>query len=155
MLEVGINSYCDLEFANEYFGGKLYSEKWDEANETTREKALKEACKRVDRIRFNGKKLKDEQPLQFPRVLGRVVGLSLQVSVGIPEEIKQAQCEEALALLERGNSPRTKAQEQGVVSLRIGEMAEEYDRKVRPSRLHSIEAWELLKGYVVGSVVIK
>ena len=56
MLEVGINSYCDLEYANEYFEGKLYTEKWDEANETTREKALKEACKRVDRIRFNGKK---------------------------------------------------------------------------------------------------
>ena len=144
MLEVGINSYCDIEFANEYFGGKLYSEKWDEANETTREKALKEACRKIDRLAFTGCKESAEQPLQFPRVPG-----------GIPEAVKAAQCEEALALLEYGNSARAKAQEQGVVSLRIGELSEEYDRKAKAGKLHSSEGYELLKPYLLGAVSIR
>ena len=144
MLEVGINSYCDIEFANEYFGGKLYSEKWDEANETTREKALKEACSKVDRLAFTGCKESAEHPLQFPRVPG-----------GIPEAVKAAQCEEALALLEYGNSARAKAQEQGVVSLRIGELSEEYDCKAKAGKLHSSEGYELLKPYLLGAVSIR
>ena len=143
-LQVGTDSYCDIEFANEYFGGKLYSEKWDEANETTRKKALKEACRRIDRLPFAGRKESTGQPLQFPRV-----------PLGIPETVKAAQCEEALALLEHGNSARAKAQEQGVVSLRIGDLSEEYARKARPGKLHSSEGYELLKPYLLGAVSIR
>ena len=143
-LQVGIDSYCTLAEANEYMSGKLYTEKWDEANETTREKALKEACRKIDRLAFTGCKESTGQPLQFPRVPG-----------GIPEALKAAQCEEALALLEYGNSKRTKAQEQGVVSLRIGDLSEEYNRKAKAGKLHSSEGHELLKPYLLGAVSIR
>ena len=145
MLEVGINSYCDLEYANEYFGGKLYTEKWHEADDATREKALREACRKIDRLAFVGRKVDTEQPLQFPRM---PIG-------GIPNAVKAAQCEEALALLEYGNSARAKAQEQGVVSLRIGELSEEYDFKAKAGKLHSSEGYELLKPYLLGAVSIR
>lgn len=143
-LQVGIDSYCTLAEANEYMSGKLYTEKWDEANETTREKALKQACRKIDRMAFTGRKETENQPLQFPRVPG-----------GIPEAVKAAQCEEALSLLENGNSARAKAQEQGVVSLRIGDLSEEYDRKPRPGKLHSAEGHELLKPFLLGAVSIR
>jgi len=53
-LQEGINTFCTIEYAEEYFGGKVFAEEWDEADATTKEKALKEATRRINRLKFKG-----------------------------------------------------------------------------------------------------
>lgn len=123
------------------------------------------ACRRIERLQFKGIKADFEnQILQFPRVLP-VVNVPVYVqeqgfNLGtmrfivqdqVPEEVKQAQCEEALALLKYGNNNRTKLQEQNVVQINFGSISEEYKGL---GKLFSKEAYELLKPYLTGAVAI-
>lgn len=154
-LIVGQNSYVTLTEAEEFFDGKLYADEWHGADEATKEKALKEACKRLNRLAFKGKKVNDAQLLAFPRqmlLFNRIGVIGFTEDTGIPEEVKAAQCEEALSLLKIGNSARTKAQEQNVIRVSFGEVSEEYKASLK---LLSREALELLKPYLAGVVAIR
>lgn len=154
-LQVGIDSYVTLAEANEYFAGKLYTSEWDGADDTTKEKALKESCRKINRLAFKGVKVSEAQLLEFPRmmpVLNRIGVIGFDDSEDVPEAVKAAQCEEALALLRYGTSARTRAQEQNVVRVQFGDAVEEYRG---PLKLLSREALELLKPYLAGAVNIK
>ena len=136
-------SYVDLTGAQSYFQGRLYSDAWEQASELDQVKALKMATAAVDRLPFGGRKLDLLQVRAFPR-LGQPF---------IPDEVKDAVCEEALALLERGNSDRRKLQLEGVVGFRIGKTSENFaagqqGKAVKPPPLLSPEALELLKPYI-------
>lgn len=154
-LQEGINSFCTIEYAEEYFGGKVFADEWDKADATTKEKALKEATSRINRLKFKGLKADAGQVLEFPRQFPQVVKYSFGYveQVDIPDEVKAATCEEALAILKYGNSARTKAQEQNVVSVKMGDASETY-KSGSLGKLYSNEAYELLKGYVIGAVAI-
>lgn len=100
------------------------------------------------------------QSRQFPRVVnGRVYNWDYTASSElVPEEVKNAVFEEALALYDlyasAGNSKRRKLQEQGVTSFSLGKLSETYApgaaRKWKG--LHSQEAYDFLKGYIAGAV---
>lgn len=154
-LQEGINSFVTTEYAEEYFGGKVFAEEWDKATAETKEKALKEATRRINRLKFKGIKADSGQLLEFPRQFPQVSSFAFGYveQSDIPDEVKAATCEEALAILKYGNSARTKAQEQNVVSVKMGDVSETYE-KGRLGRLFSQEAYELLKPYVVGAVAI-
>jgi hypothetical protein len=152
---VGQNSYITLTEANNYFTDKLYADGWNSATTVTKEIALKEACKRMNRLAFKGEKTDNVQLLAFPRVmpvLNRIGVIGFNSDTGIPEAVKSAQCEEALALIVHGNSARTKAQEQNVIRVNFGSVSEEY-RAAR--KLLSGEALELLKPFLAGVVSIR
>jgi len=105
-LYVGTNSFVTLTEANEYYDGKLYADEWHGADDITKEKALKEACRRINRLAFKGEKADESQLLAFPRKMpffNRIGVIGFTTDTGIPEAVKQAQCEEALALLRYGN----------------------------------------------------
>ncbi len=142
-LQEGINTYCTIEYAEEYFSGKIYTEEWDEADATTKEKALKEATRQIDRQPLRGRKSDREQTLAFPRY----------PDTEVPEAVKEACCEEALALLERGNSQRRKLQQEGVQSFSLGNMSESYAAGAGKGLL-SQEAKELLRPWLIGAVNI-
>ena len=142
-ITVGENSYIDIEEANEYFAGRLHAESWGQADSETKEKALKQATKIIDRQRLNGRKTNPSQPLVFPRY----------PDTEIPEAVKEACCEEALALLERGNSQRLKLQQEGVQSFSLGNMSETYAAGAGKGLL-SQEAKELLRPWLIGAVMI-
>lgn len=159
-LSIGINSYVTIDEADEYFSGKLYTSEWDSSDTGRKEKALREACRRIERLQFKGKKASESQALAFPRLLsiknrtGGIIGYFTSVMDGngnpyVPLEVKHAQCEEALALLKYGNSARIKAQEQNVVRVSIGNISEEYKTGLK---LFSTEAYEMLKPWLVGAV---
>lgn len=153
-LSIGINTYVSLSEAEQYFDGKLYADEWHNADDITKEKALKEACRRINRLAFKGEKADEAQLLAFPRkmpMFNRIGVIGFSTDTGIPEEVMWAQCEEALALLRYGNSARTKAQEQNVVRVSFGEVSEEYKASLK---LLSKEALELLRPYIAGAVVI-
>ena len=136
-------SYCTIEYADEYFSGRLHAESWGQADDSTKEKALKQATKIIDRQRLNGRKTNPSQPLAFPRY----------PDTEIPEVVKEACCEEALAILERGNSQRRKLQQEGVQSFSLGNMSETYVAGAGKGLL-SQEAKELLRPWLLKAVNI-
>jgi hypothetical protein len=155
-LQIRIESYVTIDEANEYISGKVYATDWETSDTSTKEKALKEACRKINRLQFKGQKSEPGQILEFPRkmpVLGRLAVIGFMTGDEVPDEVKAAQCEEALAILKYGNSARTKAQEQNIVSVKIGDVSETY--KGRVGRLMSHDAYDLLRDYIAGSVAIK
>ena len=138
-----MQSYCTIEEANEYFSGRLHAESWEQADDSTKEKALQQATRAIDRQLLRGRKTNPEQGLAFPRY----------PDTEIPEAVKEACCEEALALLERGNSQRRKLQQEGVQSFTLGNMSETYAPGGGRGLL-SQEAKELLRPWLLGAVNI-
>ena len=51
-----------------YFSTKLYTQAWDDATEDQRNRALAEATRRIDRLRFRGYKTDSTQTKEWPRV---------------------------------------------------------------------------------------
>jgi hypothetical protein len=142
-ITVGENSYIDIEGADEYFAGRLHAEWWTGADDSTKEAALKQATRTIDRLLLKGHKADEDQKLAFPRYPDEE----------IPETVKEACCEEALALLERGNSQRRKLQQEGVQSFSLGNMSETYTAGAGKGLL-SQEAKELLGLWMLGAVNI-
>ena len=142
-ITVGENSYIDIDGADEYFAVRLHAESWSGADSETKEKALKQATKTIDRQPLRGRKTNPEQELAFPR----------HPDTEIPAAVKEACCEEALALLERGNSQRRKLQQEGVQSFTLGNMSESYAAGAGKGLL-SQEAKELLRPWLLGAVNI-
>ena len=142
-ITVGENSYIDIDEANEYFSGRLHAESWSGADSETKEKALKQATRAIDRQLLKGRKTNPEQELAFPRY----------PDTEVPEAVKEACCEEALTMLERGNSQRRKLQQEGVQSFALGNMSESYVAGAGKGLL-SQEAKELLRPWLLGAVNI-
>ena len=142
-ITVGENSYIDIEEADEYFTGRLHAERWGETSDADKEKALRQATKEIDRQLLKGRKATETQELAFPRY----------PDTEVPEAVKEACCEIALALLERGNSQRRKLQQEGVQSFSLGNMSETYTPGAGRGLL-SQEAKELLRPWLLGSVNI-
>ena len=136
-------SYCTIEEANAYFSGRLHAESWGQADDETKEKALRQATKTIDRQPLRGRKTNPEQERAFPRY----------PDTEVPEFVKEACCEEALAILERGNSQRRKLQQEGVQSFTLGNMSETYVAGAGRGLL-SQEAKELLRPWLIGAVNI-
>ena len=138
-----MQSYCTIEYADEYFKKRLHAESWGETSEADKEKALKQATRAIDRQLLTGRKTNPEQELAFPRY----------PDTEVPEAVKEACCEEALAILERGNSQRRKLQQEGVQSFTLGNMSETYAPGAGRGLL-SQEAKELLRPWLLGGVNI-
>ena len=138
-----MQSYCTIEYADEYFKNRLHAESWGETSEADKEKALWQATRSIDRMPLRGRKTDLHQPLAFPRY----------PDTEIPEAVKEACCEEALALLESGNSQRRKLQQEGVQSFTLGNMSETYIAGAGKGLL-SQEAKELLRPWLIGVVMI-
>ena len=136
-------SYVSLAEANEYFSNRLHADAWAEASDADKEKALAMAAKAIDRQPLSGRKTETGQALAFPRY----------PDTEVPEAVKEACCEEALALLERGNSQRRKLQQEGVQSFTLGNMSETYAPGAGRGLL-SQEAKELLRPWLLGAVNI-
>ena len=136
-------SYCTIEEANAYFSGRLHAERWGETSDADKEKALRQATRAIDRQLLKGRKATDIQELAFPRY----------PDTEVPETVKEACCEEALAILESGNSQRRKLQQEGVQSFSLGNMSETFAVGAGKGLL-SQEAKELLRPWLLGGVFI-
>lgn len=61
-------NYGNTVDGDAYFTTRLHIEAWDAATEDQRNRALAEASRRIDRLRFRGYKTDPEQELEWPRV---------------------------------------------------------------------------------------
>lgn len=168
-LQVGVNSYLDVAAANAYFSDRLGAEAWDALTDAQKSQALVTATRRLERLPYVGAKKDQAQALQFPRCYPPT-GLPLVPSDSsfddllyagwycesdVPQAIKDAVCEEALALVSIGKSQRLELQAQGVRSLSLGRLSESYGPPPKGlGGLLSLEARELLRPYVAGAVGI-
>ena len=93
------NSYVTLIEANEYMETRLHSQVWNDANEDDKNRALVMATRRLGYEKYYGDRETTTQKLVFARVnLDYLDGILLDGI--IPEQLKEAQMELALHLLE-------------------------------------------------------
>lgn len=183
-LTVGTNSYITVADAGLYFEGRLFADAWTNATPDSQAQALIMATRVIDRQPIKGAQKLQDQVLQWPRCyMGTLYATlypghtqPLEVSpiipsrvptaiygwlceVDVPQAVKDAVCEEALALLDRGNSERRKLQQEGVTMFQAGSLREMYatgatKRSAQPNPIISVEARELLRPYLAGAVRI-
>ena len=146
MSETTITAYVTTEEAAAYFAGRLHVDPWTETGDSDKQAALTMATRVIDRLLLQGRKADPEQALAFPRY----------PDTEVPTPIKDACCEEALALLERGKSQRKALQAEGVVSVTVGSVSETYAAggSAAARGLLSLEARELLRPWLLGAVAI-
>jgi hypothetical protein len=144
-LTVGTNSYISLADAATYFAARLGSTAWTAATEAQRTAALLTAAKAIDRQRYMGTKTATTQAQQFPRT-----GLCTHDKVDVPPtsvpgDVRDAQCEEALARLvllgyEAQLSTAQATALSGIKREKIGDAEVEYfDPGQNPATLHRPE----------------
>ncbi len=136
-------AYVTTTEAEDYFAGRLYADTWHRAGTPTRGAALEMATRAIDRLTLKGRRADPEQTLAFPR----------HPEKEVPQAVKDACCEEALSLMDHGNSQRKKLQDEGIVSVTIGSVSETYALGAG-KRLLSQEARELLQPWLLGAVRI-
>jgi hypothetical protein len=94
------NTYIGLADADAYFEGRLNNTAWTGADIDTKTAALIQATRLLDSyVTWTGSKKTAEQSLQFPRA-GIYVN-NTDYSGIIPTELKNAECELALVLLQQ------------------------------------------------------
>ena len=93
------NSYVTLAEADAYFDEHLNVTDWTDATDDLKNRALIQAARRLDQLSFNGGKATEAQALKWPRI-GVVDDEGYGIdSDEIPQQMKDAQCELALAML--------------------------------------------------------
>ena len=142
-------AYVTKEEAEIYFTSRLHVDPWLDASDSDKQAALAMATRAIDRLTLKGRKAALGQSLAFPR----------HPDTDVPVAVKDACCEEALALLGRGNSQRRKLQAEGITSITLGSLSETYAPGAGGSGaagrgLLSQEAKELLRPWLLGGVNI-
>lgn len=144
-----MSAYVTVQEADTYFSNRLFSDSWTNASPEDKQKALIMATKAIDRKPLRGRKTDPQQELAFPR----------NGATEIPQEVKDACCEEALAILSSvGNQHSLYGPKPGLKSIQIGKVREEYFSPIEGgtnsfnTQLRSPEAWELLKFWIGGGV---
>jgi len=160
VIEVGKNSYIDITDADTYFATRYGADAWAGLSDETKDQLLITATQRIDTLRFKGRKYAYTQTLSFPRYIDydRKYQQDYLYNVNlntIPEAVKKATCEEALALLNTEATKRRELQEQGVTGFTIGKLSETFSGNVSSSSLLSSDAKNLLKSWIAGKVKIR
>lgn len=98
-LTLGTDTFITAEEAAAYIAGRLHAGRWNDADDATREAALRTATGMVDRERYAGSITDPSQPLAWPRRgLSDAEGRPVPADA-IPAPIGHATVELALALL--------------------------------------------------------
>lgn len=169
-ITVGQNSYITVADAQTYFDSRLFSDTWTNSTADDKAKALIMASKKIDRQPLRGKRIDINQAMEFPRMIYSYeprhygiynmnvntkqynYGPGWYIQESVPQQVLDAVCEEALALLQYGGSKRIALQKQGVTAFNMGGMSETL--KGDAIRFLSQEAKELIEEFIGGGVVI-
>jgi hypothetical protein len=136
-LVVGTNSYLDVTDADLYFDARLHSDNWTNAESADKEKALIHATRMIDDLfEWPGDIADDDQDLAWPRSgVYDSEGREIDETV-IPDEIKEATCEQAIYLL--GSIDPNQIPDlvkQGFKRAKLGPMEIETDRTMIPDMM--------------------
>ena len=126
-------AYVSRPDAEIYFYNRLWSGAWEESTDRDKEKALITATKAI-------------------------LNLSLMTLETIPQDLKDASCEIAIALLD-GIDPEKEFENLSMISQGYANIRSTYDRTIRQEHIESgvvsIKAWQLIKPYLDVSKELK
>ena len=162
------NSYVTLTEADTYFADRLRVDAWSGASSADKEKALLTACRHIEACRIRVHRRPYGYPGELPDAMGRPYdplapsnpdqALSFprkkdednDGNFAIPKRVKDAQCEEALALVARGaeQERRRALQAAGVTSFSVDGLSESYGSPGAAHPLESAEARALLAPFI-------
>lgn len=133
-----MNPLTTLEYANSYFETKLKADAWSKADETTKNKLLIEATRRIYAI----------QGFKYtPEVV--------ELLQAIPDDLQQACCEVALSLAQdlEGENPHITNQRLGIKSISFGNDSVSYGETKNSNGMNPIifneYAQALLNQYIL------
>lgn len=140
--------------ADIYFATRLHVLAWNEASSSDKTIALTEATQRIDRLRFSGNLVEDDQDLEFPRYYGD----EAEGNEEIPDNIKIACYELAFTLLD-GIDPDLEFENLGVVgqgysSVRISKLSTAILDHIAAG-IPNMTAWRHLLPYLAQSKAIR
>lgn len=137
-----MDSYVDLEYADNYFESRLHSGLWANSLAGDRNAALLQATQAIDRLRFVGSRTDIDQELEFPRGGDDTV----------PSDIKIACCEIAFNLLD-GKDPDAEFEDLSVTSRGFSSVRSANDRSFIQEHTNagipSSRAWRYIRPYLL------
>ena len=161
-LTIGENTYVTLADAEAYFAGRLYAGAWNDTTDSDKARALISATRSVENLTIKFRRTVPTQTLNFPRRIIRDIATmddwqwiySVYDDTKVPQEVKDSECEEAFALLRYGDSERLRLQQQGVTSITLGKMQEQYGSGHSQMGLLSADAYRMMTPWIAGAVRI-
>jgi hypothetical protein len=149
-----MTAYITYQDADTYFESRLHTVAWDESTSTEKTTALAEATMRIERLRFSGELVDADQELEFPRYYGDEADGTEE----IPDDIKYACCEIAMALLD-GVDPDQELEGRAIVSQAYSSVRITKNPNVPQDHIAagipSLTAWRYLMPYLASSRAIK
>ena len=134
MITVGVDSYITLEYADDYMStaSEEVRTAWEALTESQREAILKKSAAQIDNIIYTGQRKYVGQTMAFPRTKGVQVHSS-DLTVGIPENVRIAQIENATFLLDTASSKQLEKAKQrakaGITKIELADWKETYGGK--------------------------
>lgn len=98
-LIINENSYLEVADADAYFADRLNSTAWDGATIENKPKALIQATKAIEAMKFLGIRSASTQKLSFPRSDVYVDNILIDDTI-VPQDVKDAVCEYAILMLQ-------------------------------------------------------
>ncbi|KKN11710.1 hypothetical protein LCGC14_1023820 [marine sediment metagenome] len=145
-----MSAYGTYIEANAYFANRLHVLAWDEAASTQKTIALAESTSRIDRLRFSGLQVEEDQDLEFPRYYGD----DPDGTEVIPDEIQNACFELAYVLLD-GVDPDLEFENLGLASQRYSSVGLTNQPNVSLDHISagipSASAWRFLRPFLADS----
>lgn len=154
-------AYNTVAEADAYFDDRLNSSVWDSSSSSLKTKALETAARHIDQLNFRGSKLVSSQVRAFPRDYISPdftdedsiedLGEEEVLDTGIPDDVKYAECEIAIALLD-GIDIEQEANTSNIIDSGFGSARMTENATFVPEHLAngiaSIVAWRYLKPYL-------
>ncbi len=144
-IELYKNSLITLQDADSYFDERYGSQSWTELEDSEKEEVLCTASKKISRFDFVGEPLEKNQPLAFPR------------DFDMPQDIKDAVCEEAIALVQNTDNVHLQNLENNITSISLGAGSVSYSTGALSSEakllrsstaIYLVQKW-IKKGYFI------
>lgn len=137
-LTVGTNSYISVSDATSYFNDSLSSDSWSGLDPVVQAQSLITAARMIDRQTWQGIPTSGAAPMQWPRtgVVDRYGNLVNSASV--PQQIKDAQCELALAIQADPSVQTVKNQDFNTKTLKAGSAEITYMRPIKGGKFPQI-----------------
>lgn len=107
-IELLKNSFVTLEEAQIYFEERFDSKEWFDLDTEIKEQLLIHSSKKINALDFVGTKSSESQPMKFPR------------NYELPQDIKDAVCEEAISLLKNKSNSHSENQNNNISSISLG-----------------------------------
>lgn len=150
-----MTAYATYTEADTYFANRLHVAVWNGSTSANKTIALTEATQRIDRLRFGGYLVEDDQALEFPRYYDLDAGPEGDEEV--PEDIKIATYELAFTLLD-GVDPDLEYENMAVSShayssVRVSHTPDEIPHIA--AGIPSMSAWRHLAPYLASGKAIR